>query len=140
MSAFATLPSTAARAGSKAATVARRRGAFGLKPRRRMRGSHSAAESTEPMIAVGTDIAASPPHRSKRALLAHWAPASGGGVEPSIREGVQHAGRWQPLGPETAHALPVQSRALAAAPQRSVPVHVTWARKAATVSVLPGTA
>src|SRR5215472_15562716 len=79
-------------------------------------------DRTPHMIAVGTDIAASPPHRSQRALLAHWAPASGGGVEPSIREGVRYAGRWQPLGPETSHALPVQSRALAAASQRSVPV------------------
>ena len=73
-------------------------------------------ELTQGMIAVGTDVAAGPPHRSQRALLTHWAPASGIGVEPSIREGVQHTGRWQPLGPKTAHAAPVQTRALAAAP------------------------
>jgi hypothetical protein len=80
----------------------------------RAAGPHD--ELTQAMIAVGTDIAAGPPHRSQRALLTHWAPASGSGIEPSIREGVQHTGRWQPLGPKTAHAPPVQTCALAAAP------------------------
>src|SRR5262249_15181787 len=55
-----------------------------------IRGHHRPPEVvTLTVIAVGTDIAASPPHRSQRALLTHWAPASGSGVEPSVREGVQ---------------------------------------------------
>ena len=73
-------------------------------------------------------------------LLTHWAPASGNGVEPSIREGVQHTGRWQPLGPKTAHAP--QFRRVRWLRRRSAlyQCHATWARKAATSSVLPGTA
>ena len=45
-------------------------------------------------IAVGTALAGGPPRRSQRALLTHWAPASGSGVEPHIREGMLHAGGW----------------------------------------------
>jgi hypothetical protein len=32
-------------------------------------------------VAVGTAITDRPPHRSQRALLTHWAPPSGPGVE-----------------------------------------------------------
>src|SRR5680860_397166 len=45
-------------------------------------------------IAVGTALAGGPPHRSQRALLAHWAPASGSNVEAHAGEGMLHAGRW----------------------------------------------
>ena len=51
-------------------------------------------EKIEPGIAVGTALAGGPPRRSQRALLTHWAPASGSGVEPHIREGMLHAGGW----------------------------------------------
>ena len=46
------------------------------------------------MIAVGTALAGGPPRRSQRALLTHWAPASGGGVEAHVGEGMPHAGGW----------------------------------------------
>ena len=45
-------------------------------------------------IAVGTALASGPPRRSQRALLTHWAPASGSGVEAHVGEGMPHAGGW----------------------------------------------
>ena len=45
-------------------------------------------------IAVGTALASGPPHRSQRALLTHWAPASGSGVEACRREWMLRAGGW----------------------------------------------
>jgi len=45
-------------------------------------------------IAVGTALAGGPPRRSQRALLTHWAPALGLGVEPLAWEGMHHAGGW----------------------------------------------
>ena len=53
-------------------------------------GSDSAAGA----IAVGTALAGAPPRRSQRALLTHWAPALGLGVEPLAWEGMHHAGGW----------------------------------------------
>jgi hypothetical protein len=44
-------------------------------------------------IAVGTALSGGPPHRSQRAALPHWAPASGDGVEAHVREGMLHTGR-----------------------------------------------
>ena len=44
-------------------------------------------------FAVGTALAGGPPHRSQRAGLPHWAPASGSGGEAHLREGMHHAGR-----------------------------------------------
>jgi hypothetical protein len=44
-------------------------------------------------IAVGTGLSASPPHRSQRAELPHWAPASGHSVKAHIWEWMHHAGR-----------------------------------------------
>jgi hypothetical protein len=46
------------------------------------------------LIAVGTALAGGPPRRSQRALLTHWAPALGAGVEPHAWEGSHHAGGW----------------------------------------------
>ena len=43
-------------------------------------------------IAVGTALASGPPHRSQRAELPHWAPASDSGVEPHVRKGMPLAG------------------------------------------------
>jgi len=40
-----------------------------------------------PLVAVGTALAGGPPRRSQRALLTHWAPASGAGVEPHAGPG-----------------------------------------------------
>jgi hypothetical protein len=51
-------------------------------------------EQYDRSIAVGTALAGGPPRRSQRALLTHWAPALGGGVEARVGEGVFHAGGW----------------------------------------------
>jgi hypothetical protein len=45
-------------------------------------------------IAVGTAVAGGPPRRSQRALLTHWAPALGGGVEARVGPGVQDSDSW----------------------------------------------
>ena len=45
-------------------------------------------------VAVGTALTGGPPHRSQRAELPHWAPASGSGSEAHFREGMLHAGGW----------------------------------------------
>src|SRR6266508_1537462 len=73
-------------------------------------------------FAVGTALTGGPPHRSQRALLTHWAPASGTGVEAHVREGMLHTGGWEPPGNETFHPLPVHSGSLASAPERVEPV------------------
>src|SRR5215831_3137878 len=73
-------------------------------------------------VAVGTALAGGPPHRSQRAALPHWAPASGGGVEARFGIGVQDAGGWEPPLSEAVYALPGQAVALAAAPKRLAPV------------------
>src|SRR5437879_13680502 len=48
-------------------------------------------------VAVGTALrlvgSGSPPRRSQRARLAHWAPASGSGVEAHVGPGMQDAVR-----------------------------------------------
>src|SRR6266487_107977 len=67
-------------------------------------------------VAVGTALAGGPPHRSQRAGLPHWAPASGSGVEAHLGVGVQDAGRWEPTLSKAVRALPGQVVALAAAP------------------------
>jgi hypothetical protein len=48
-----------------------------------------------------------PPHRSQRALLAHWAPASGANVKAHDRERVHRTDRWQPPLDVQAHPMPV---------------------------------
>jgi hypothetical protein len=45
-------------------------------------------------IAVGTALAGGPPHRSQRAELPHWAPASGTGVEARFGKRMPRAGGW----------------------------------------------
>src|ERR1035437_3321124 len=72
-------------------------------------------------VAVGTACAGGPPHRSQRAGLPHWAPASGASVEARFRVGVQDLGRWEPSSSEAVHPLPVQAMTLAAAPERLEP-------------------
>jgi hypothetical protein len=50
------------------------------------------------LVAVGTALhrggSGCPPHRSQRALLTHWAPRSGSGVESHAGPGVHDPGRW----------------------------------------------
>src|SRR6266436_728392 len=67
-------------------------------------------------IAVGTALAGGPPHRSQRAGLPHWAPASDTNVEARFGIGMQDAGRGQPSGENALHPLPCDSVTLAAAP------------------------
>src|SRR5439155_11738009 len=73
-------------------------------------------------VPVGTALAGGPPARSQRALLTHWAPASGTSVEPPLGEGLRDAGRWEPSRRDAVHALPVEAVALAAAPKLRAPV------------------
>jgi len=47
-------------------------------------------------VAVGTALEGGPPLRSQRAGLPHWAPASGSDGQALGREGVHHAGWWEP--------------------------------------------
>ena len=68
------------------------------------------------IFAVGTALAGGPPHRSQRAELPHWAPASGASVEAHGGVGVHDAGGREPSGGEAVHPRPVQTAALAAAP------------------------
>ena len=43
-------------------------------------------------VAVGTPVTRRPPHRSQRALLTHWAPASGPDVKALGRPGMLDLG------------------------------------------------
>src|SRR4051812_12848328 len=73
-------------------------------------------------MAVGTALAGGPPHRSQRAGLPHWAPASGLGVEALRGVGVHDPDGWEPLGGDAVHSGPVEPCPLAAALKRLVPV------------------
>src|SRR5664280_1406966 len=79
-------------------------------------------------IAVGTALdrkspaLGGPPHRSQRALLAHWAPALGANAKAHDRERVHGAGRRQPIRRVAVHLRPVEPGPLAAAPERLEPV------------------
>jgi hypothetical protein len=74
------------------------------------------------VIAVGTALASGPPRRSQRALLTHWAPTLGAGVEALFGPGMRKARGLEPSGREAVHPSPVHARALAAAPKRPIPV------------------
>ena len=58
----------------------------------KLRQTYPVTEHQGPEIAVGTALAGGPPHRSQRALLAHWAPTVGTGVESDVRPGMRDAG------------------------------------------------
>jgi len=60
---------------------------------RQLAADIGAAENPR-MIAVGTVLADGPPHRSQRALLTHWAPASGTSVKTHAGKGMLYAGWW----------------------------------------------
>ena len=105
----------------------------------RAENSHQPTRARErAMIAVGTALASGPPHRSQRAGLPHWAPALDSGVESHVGKRVPRAGGWQPLRGETVHPLPVQSSALAAAPQRLEPVPTYLGAKGRHRTSVPG--
>ena len=72
-------------------------------------------------VAVGTEIALRPPHRSRRALLTHRALALDGDEEPLFRPRMQDAWEWQvPVG-DLLHPRPRQSTPLAATHESAVP-------------------
>jgi hypothetical protein len=48
-----------------------------------------------PEVAVGTEIALRPPHRTRRALLTHRAPTLDSDEEPLLRPRMQDAWEWQ---------------------------------------------
>ena len=91
-------------------------------------------------IAVGTALPGGPPRRSQRALLTHWAPALGASGESRVGPGMNDAGGREPSCREAVHALPVQARALAAAPKRVIPVTDRLRPECVIASLLPGTA
>src|SRR5512133_2854503 len=78
--------------------------------------------SMSSIIAVGTALAGGPPRRSQRALLTHWAPDLGSGVEALVGPGVDVAGGREPPIRVAAQLLPVHAVALPAAPKRPMPV------------------
>ena len=72
-------------------------------------------------VAVGTalgrtnPVTGGPPHRSQRAELPHWAPASGGGGEAHLGIRMHDAGGREPAGFQPLHASPGEPVLLAAA-------------------------
>jgi hypothetical protein len=73
-------------------------------------------------VAVGTALAGGPPHRSQRAELPHWAPASGSGCEAHVRVGMHRPDFRKPSSCVPVHPFPVDPSALASPPQRPMPV------------------
>ena len=74
-----------------------------------------------PLIPVGTALAGGPPDRSRRAELAHRAPALGPGGEAHAGVGMHDAGRGQPPVIDPAVTRPGHAMALASTPQRLPP-------------------
>src|SRR6476620_4268872 len=72
-------------------------------------------------VAVGTEIALRPPHRSRRALLTHRAPTLDSDEEPLFGPRVQDAWEWQVLVSDLLHSRPRKSTSLASTYQRAVP-------------------
>ena len=72
-------------------------------------------------VAVGTEIALRPPHRSRRALLTHRAPTLDGDEEPFLRPRMQDAWERQVPVSDRLHSKPRQSVPLAAAHEGLVP-------------------
>jgi hypothetical protein len=73
------------------------------------------------MVAVGMRVAPHPPHRSRRALLTHRAPASGRDVPAQVRIRLYDAGPGEPAVDEAVHSFPIELMALAATKQRFIP-------------------
>src|SRR5262245_21443379 len=72
-------------------------------------------------VAVGTEIALRPPHRSRRALLTHRAPTLDGDEEPLFGPRVQDAWERQVSVSDLLHSRPRKSTSLASTHQRAVP-------------------
>ncbi len=92
------------------------------------------------VVAVGTALAGGHPHRSQRAGLPHWAPALGTDVKSHFGEGcITRAGGSHRF---ARRFIRSQLRRVRWLRRRSAlyQCRVTWVRKAATASVLPGTA
>ncbi len=69
------------------------------------------------MVAVGTQVTLRPPHRSQRALLTHWAPASGSNVQAQVWiKMIDPWGRY-PTGKYPLHPVPIQLVSLTSAAQ-----------------------
>jgi len=66
-------------------------------------------------------VAPHPPHRSRRALLTHRAPASGSDVPAQVGIRLYDAGPGQPAVDEAVHSFPIEPMALAATKQRFIP-------------------
>ena len=73
-------------------------------------------------IAVGTALMGRPPRRSQRALLVHWAPASGSDVEALVRPSMTNSNSRNPTVSQSPHALPIRPISLAPATQCSMPL------------------
>jgi hypothetical protein len=65
-------------------------------------------------VPVGTPVARRPPHRSQRALLTHWAPASDSSVKALFGPRMPDLGRREPASDQTPHACPVRPVTLTA--------------------------
>src|ERR1700751_1354751 len=80
-------------------------------------GTHVPVEE----VAVGTEIALRPPHRSRRALLTHRAPTLDGDEEPLFGPRVQDAGERQVPDSDLLHSRPRKWPSLASTHRRAVP-------------------
>jgi hypothetical protein len=78
-------------------------------------------DAAEWAVAVGTEIALRPPHRSRRALLTHRAPTLDGDEEPLFGPRVQDAWERQVPVSDLLHSRPRESTSLASTHQRAVP-------------------
>src|SRR6476469_7271324 len=72
-------------------------------------------------VAVGTELALRPPHRSRRALLTHRAPTVDSDEEPLFGPRVQDAWEWQVPVSDLLHSRPRKSTSLASTYQGAVP-------------------
>jgi hypothetical protein len=70
-------------------------------------------------IAVGTQVALRPPHRSVRAQLRHTAPTLGGDGEANAEPRMKDLGLWEKVIGQLRHPLPREAIFLATAPQRA---------------------
>ena len=93
-----------------------------------------------PRVAVGTALTGGPPAQSQRALLTHWAPTLGSGVEALAGGGCRT--RTDGIHRETRRPIRFQVYRVRWLRRRSARCQclITWDRKASTASVLPGTA
>src|SRR6187397_2600605 len=91
-------------------------------------------------VAVGTALEGGPPHRSQRAGLPHWAPASGSDGQALGWERVHHAAGGSHR--RVSRSIRFQFRRERWLRRRSALYQClpTWVRNAATASMLPCTA